>query len=147
MHFPTLLFHTLVFVLEPLPAMATLHVFGAPSACQSTQTLAEQGLLVGSAPVSPVSSLFSASAVTLAENDTTRDETFTVGALQKGWPAARTDEEQVTWDGPNDPENPKNWSAKQKWAVCRYPPSLPGPPALPVTAGYLTLPHAPTHYP
>ncbi|KAH3464355.1 hypothetical protein KXV78_000279 [Aspergillus fumigatus] len=23
----------------------------------------------------------------------------------------------VTWDGPNDPENPKNWPASRKWMV------------------------------
>ena len=24
---------------------------------------------------------------------------------------------KVTWDGPEDPENPKNWSFKRKWAA------------------------------
>ena len=24
---------------------------------------------------------------------------------------------QVTWDGPNDPANPKNWTMKRKWAA------------------------------
>ena len=27
------------------------------------------------------------------------------------------DPDIVTWDGPNDPENPKNWTKKQKWAA------------------------------
>ena len=26
-------------------------------------------------------------------------------------------EMQVSWQGPNDPENPKNWSVKRKWAA------------------------------
>ena len=28
-----------------------------------------------------------------------------------------TDTNQVSWDGPEDPENPKNWSFKRKWAA------------------------------
>ena len=27
------------------------------------------------------------------------------------------DENMVTWDGPNDPTNPQNWSIKYKWLV------------------------------
>ena len=27
------------------------------------------------------------------------------------------DTHQVSWDGPDDPENPKNWSFKRKWAA------------------------------
>ena len=27
------------------------------------------------------------------------------------------DTNQVSWDGPKDPENPKNWSFKRKWAA------------------------------
>ena len=27
------------------------------------------------------------------------------------------DANQVSWDGPDDPENPKNWSFKRKWAA------------------------------
>ena len=27
------------------------------------------------------------------------------------------DTNQVSWDGPDDPENPKNWSFKRKWAA------------------------------
>ena len=104
--------------------MATLHVFGAPSAAQSTQTLAEPGLLgVSTAPVSPVSSEFSASAVTLAENDTARDETFTVLRPGTKRPCSQgLTTEQVTWDGPDDPENPKNWSDWRKWTACILPP-------------------------
>ncbi len=103
--------------------MATLHVFGAPSAAQSTQTLAEPGLLsVNTAPVSPVSSEFSASAVTLAENDTARDETFTVLGPGTKRPCSQgLTSEQVTWDGPDDPENPKNWSDWRKWTACILP--------------------------
>jgi len=104
--------------------MATLHVFGAPSAAQSTQTLAEPGLLgVSTAPVSPVSSEFSASAVTLAENDTARDETFTVLRPGTKRPCSQgLTTEQVTWDGPDDPENPKNWNDWRKWTACILPP-------------------------
>jgi len=32
---------------------------------------------------------------------------------------------QVGWDGPDDPQNPKNWSKGRKWAVCVLP--VPGP--------------------
>jgi hypothetical protein len=28
------------------------------------------------------------------------------------------DPDLVTWDGENDPKNPKNWSIGSKWAVC-----------------------------
>lgn len=27
------------------------------------------------------------------------------------------DTNQISWDGPDDPENPKNWSFKRKWAA------------------------------
>ena len=27
------------------------------------------------------------------------------------------DTNQISWDGPEDPENPKNWSFKRKWAA------------------------------
>ena len=27
------------------------------------------------------------------------------------------DTNQISWDSPNDPENPKNWSFKRKWAA------------------------------
>ena len=27
------------------------------------------------------------------------------------------DTNQVSWEGPDDPENPKNWSFKRKWAA------------------------------
>lgn len=32
-------------------------------------------------------------------------------------PSPPVDPNLVTWDGPNDPTNPKNWTFKQKWAV------------------------------
>jgi len=31
--------------------------------------------------------------------------------------SAAKDPNLVTWDGPDDPENPKNWSIKRKWAA------------------------------
>ncbi|KAL8722560.1 MAG: hypothetical protein Q9225_000955 [Loekoesia sp. 1 TL-2023] len=31
--------------------------------------------------------------------------------------AKATDPNLVTWDGPDDPENPKNWSTKRRWAA------------------------------
>lgn len=30
---------------------------------------------------------------------------------------SRTDPDLVTWDGPDDPANPKNWTTKRKWAA------------------------------
>lgn len=30
-------------------------------------------------------------------------------------PTAETDPNLVDWDGPDDPENPMNWSDKKKW--------------------------------
>ena len=30
---------------------------------------------------------------------------------------APPDPHLVTWDGPNDPENPQNWSSRRKWAI------------------------------
>ena len=30
---------------------------------------------------------------------------------------ARLNERKVTWDGPNDPTNPRNWSPGRKWLV------------------------------
>ncbi|KAI9687389.1 MAG: hypothetical protein M1820_010485 [Bogoriella megaspora] len=38
-------------------------------------------------------------------------------AGEKGLDAARPDPDIVTWDGINDPANPKNWSAKDKWIL------------------------------
>jgi hypothetical protein len=35
-------------------------------------------------------------------------------------PKAVEDPNLVTWDGDNDPKNPKNWSMGSKWAVCYY---------------------------
>jgi len=35
-----------------------------------------------------------------------------------GLPSVQTvDPNMVTWDGPNDPTNPQNWSIKYKWLV------------------------------
>ena len=28
-----------------------------------------------------------------------------------------TEDNLVQWDGPNDPENPQNWSARRKWLI------------------------------
>lgn len=32
-------------------------------------------------------------------------------------PQPKTDLNMITWDGPNDPENPQSWSIKKKWAI------------------------------
>lgn len=32
-------------------------------------------------------------------------------------PRARVDSNLVTWDGPDDPENPRNWPIQRKWIV------------------------------
>ncbi|KAJ5249109.1 MFS multidrug transporter [Penicillium chermesinum] len=39
-----------------------------------------------------------------------------VPALQEK-PATATDPNLVDWDGPDDPENPRNWSIKRKWTA------------------------------
>ncbi|KAH0565208.1 hypothetical protein GP486_001391 [Trichoglossum hirsutum] len=39
-------------------------------------------------------------------------------AIEKGCtPGSVKDPNVVTWDGPDDPENPKNWSKKKKWGI------------------------------
>ncbi|GAK64347.1 MFS polyamine transporter [Moesziomyces antarcticus] len=35
----------------------------------------------------------------------------------RGNPDEQEDPNQVGWDGPDDPENPQNWSQKRKWAL------------------------------
>lgn len=35
----------------------------------------------------------------------------------RGNPDESKDPNQVEWDGPDDPENPQNWSQKRKWAI------------------------------
>lgn len=32
-------------------------------------------------------------------------------------PESKPESNLVTWDGPNDPRNPKNWPSKRKWAA------------------------------
>jgi hypothetical protein len=32
-------------------------------------------------------------------------------------PESEADSNIVTWDGPNDPTNPRNWSRKYKWFI------------------------------
>jgi MFS transporter, DHA1 family, multidrug resistance protein len=32
-------------------------------------------------------------------------------------PKPNTDPNVVTWDGPEDPENPKNWSFRYRWCI------------------------------
>jgi len=83
-----------------------------PSTSPSEITLAERDVCIekteyltpGSAfaasPVSPVFSEFSVSISEASDVKASDPESFT-----------------VTWDGPNDPENPKNWSKRKKWAV------------------------------
>ncbi|PWY83416.1 MFS multidrug transporter [Aspergillus heteromorphus CBS 117.55] len=55
---------------------------------------------------------------------TERDRDLEAGAasgLEKSRTArsdrSRADPKLVTWNGPDDPENPKNWSMKKKWAA------------------------------
>ncbi|KXX77074.1 Transporter mfs1 [Madurella mycetomatis] len=88
--------------------MATFHVFGL-AANDSARTLAghdeqdsksHQSLSMPSPIQTPARSDFNPSEVTLAAAETTPDDTFT-----------------VTWDGPDDPENPKNWSKGRKWTT------------------------------
>ena len=44
---------------------------------------------------------------------------FLVGAVSSENLKSETtvDANMVTWDGPNDPSNPQNWSTKYKWFV------------------------------
>ncbi|KAH1335533.1 hypothetical protein KXX35_006063 [Aspergillus fumigatus] len=58
----------------------------------------------------------------LNERDTDLEEgTRDQSALEKSRTAksdrSRRDPKLVTWDGPDDPENPKNWPNKKKWAA------------------------------
>ncbi|KAG6819112.1 hypothetical protein H0H93_015357 [Arthromyces matolae] len=39
------------------------------------------------------------------------------GITKDSSPETTIDAQQVTWDGPDDPENPQNWSKKYKWFV------------------------------
>ncbi|KAK5654885.1 hypothetical protein OQA88_6923 [Cercophora sp. LCS_1] len=82
-----------------------------PPTNDSTQTLTEQTItyekkadsLFVPDGLSPTRSEYSpsfVSAVTVVENENNVDDTIT-----------------VTWDGPDDPANPKNWSKRQKWAT------------------------------
>ena len=46
---------------------------------------------------------------------------FLVGGPIPVQSASTLDPNMITWDGPNDPSNPQNWSIKYKWfvtAVC-----------------------------
>lgn len=36
--------------------------------------------------------------------------------LESATPKIETDPNVVDWDGPNDPENPRNWPVRFKWA-------------------------------
>jgi MFS transporter, DHA1 family, multidrug resistance protein len=40
-----------------------------------------------------------------------------VGGASIALSESTIDENMVTWDGPNDPTNPQNWSIKYKWLV------------------------------
>lgn len=59
----------------------------------------------------------------LGEDSTTDTESQTAKADNRigGGPPEKAadgdDETLVTWDGPQDPENPKNWSLKKKWII------------------------------
>ncbi|EON66201.1 hypothetical protein W97_05594 [Coniosporium apollinis CBS 100218] len=47
-----------------------------------------------------------------------RDVEAAAAQLEKQTTArSQKDPDLVTWDGPDDPANPKNWSTKQKWAA------------------------------
>lgn len=51
-----------------------------------------------------------------SDSDVEEKEDPTLVRLPAGTPRAlSTDSSQVTWDGPDDPENPKNWSQARKW--------------------------------
>jgi len=58
---------------------------------------------------STVASLISKSPVSCEKVGSSRDSTAADGAA--------TEFVTVTWDGPDDPQNPKNWSKGKKWAV------------------------------
>ncbi|KAG8976550.1 hypothetical protein FRC05_003389 [Tulasnella sp. 425] len=49
------------------------------------------------------------------DNDPPKDENPTPK------PSQDVDSNVVTWDGPNDPANPQNWSAKKKWIATTIP--------------------------
>lgn len=45
-------------------------------------------------------------------------DTFDPGSLETLAPVNEPVEgKPVSWDGPNDPDNPQNWSASKKWLV------------------------------
>lgn len=50
-----------------------------------------------------------------AEKQAVPDATTVSGDLQ-----SREDLDLVTWDGPLDPKNPKNWSRRKRWAVTSF---------------------------
>lgn len=45
------------------------------------------------------------------------DSDVTLAAEEKGAPNTLSPVKTVDWDGPDDPENPKNWSRPRKWAA------------------------------
>jgi DHA1 family multidrug resistance protein-like MFS transporter len=42
---------------------------------------------------------------------------FLVGGLSLAQSETTLDAKMITWDSPNDPSNPQNWSIKYKWFV------------------------------
>lgn len=54
------------------------------------------------------------------------------GSAKKEAPEAAQDPDLVTWDGPDDPHDPKNWSKSHKWAITAVSPSCPVPAFQPV---------------
>jgi len=56
------------------------------------------------------------------EFDSDLDAAATIVNSDRGSTSGRDDDEEkrdpnlVSWDGPNDPENPMNWPDKKKWA-------------------------------
>jgi hypothetical protein len=53
----------------------------------------------------------------LAERDFSDDKPTEKLAKKKTREEQAKDPNLVTWDGPDDPTNPKNWSMKRKWAA------------------------------
>jgi hypothetical protein len=53
----------------------------------------------------------------IADIDTERDIEEQSELEKTASKSINDDPNLVTWDGPNDPANPKNWSFKRKWAA------------------------------
>ncbi|PWY73565.1 MFS general substrate transporter [Aspergillus heteromorphus CBS 117.55] len=72
-----------------------------------------------SASLSPETSLESSETI-YAEKDIFQVEAATLGSLDSGPEAGHfrgKDDNFVDWDGPDDPQNPMNWSNVRKWVI------------------------------